>query len=90
MYSIKDALFHDPYYQRHIMSSPLIHTAAAGRWDCETNYCVLRTKLSDITTLFNVGKSFDTIVRTETGLRFARRDCIYDSEMIPNSIIYPV
>ncbi|MEP6876844.1 MAG: salicylate hydroxylase, partial [Burkholderiales bacterium] len=24
------------------------------------------------------------------GLKFASRECIYDSEMIPNSIIYPI
>ena len=29
-------------------------------------------------------------VRTPDGLRFARKECIYDSEMIPNSIIYPI
>jgi salicylate 5-hydroxylase small subunit len=90
VYSIKDTLFHDPYYQRHIISSPLIHAAADGRWECEANYAVFRTKLSDTSTVFNVGRSFDTIVRTGDHLRFAQRECIYDSEMIPNSIIYPV
>jgi salicylate 5-hydroxylase small subunit len=93
VYSIKDTLFHDPYYQRHIISSPILHVAdsAAGRWECEANYAIFRTKLSDTSTVFNVGRSFDTIVRIEDGtLRFARRECIYDSEMIPNSIIYPV
>jgi len=29
-------------------------------------------------------------VRTGAGLKFASRQCIYDSEMIPNSIIYPI
>jgi salicylate 5-hydroxylase small subunit len=90
VYSIKDSLFHDPYYQRHIISAPIILSVSEGRWDCETNYAVFRTKLSDTTTVFNVGRSFDTIVRTDDGLRLARRECIYDSEMIPNSIIYPV
>ena len=90
VYSIKETLFHDPYYQRHVISSPIVHTATHDRWDCETNYAVFRTKLSDMTTVFNVGRSFDTIVRIESGLRFARRECIYDSEMIPNSIIYPI
>ena len=32
----------------------------------------------------------DVVVRTEGGLKFASRQCIYDSEMIPNSIIYPI
>lgn len=91
VYSIKDTLFHDPYYQRHIISAPMVHQADGARWECEANYAVFRTKLSDTTTVFNVGRSFDTIVRADDGtLRFARRECIYDSEMIPNSIIYPV
>jgi salicylate 5-hydroxylase small subunit len=90
VYSIRDTLFHDPYYQRHIISNPIIHAAGGHRWECEANYAVFRTKLSDTSTVFNVGRSFDTIVRTDDGLRFSRRECIYDSEMIANSIIYPV
>jgi salicylate 5-hydroxylase small subunit len=90
VYSIKETLFHDPYYQRHIVSSPIVHRCAPDRWECEANYAVFRTKLSDTSIVFNVGRSFDTIVRSENGLRFARRECIYDSEMIPNSIIYPI
>jgi salicylate 5-hydroxylase small subunit len=27
VYSIKETLFHDPYYQRHIISSPIVHLA---------------------------------------------------------------
>jgi salicylate 5-hydroxylase small subunit len=90
VYSIKETLFHDPYYQRHIVSSPIVHRVETDFWECESNYAVFRTKLSDASIVFNVGRSFDTIVRTDNGLRFARRECIYDSEMIPNSIIYPI
>jgi salicylate 5-hydroxylase small subunit len=90
VYSIKETLFHDPYYQRHIISNPIVHRSTTHQWECEANYAVFRTKLSDTSTVFNVGRSFDTIVRTDDGLRFSRRECIYDSEMIPNSIIYPI
>ncbi len=90
VYGIKETLFHDPYYQRHIISSPIVRHAATDRWECEANYAIFRTKLSDTTTVFNVGRSFDTIVRADGHLRFSRRECIYDSEMIPNAIIYPV
>ncbi|MFM7801241.1 MAG: salicylate hydroxylase, partial [Limnohabitans sp.] len=30
------------------------------------------------------------IVRTKEGLKFQSRLCVYDSEMIANSIIYPI
>ena len=90
VYGIKETLFHDPYYQRHVVGSPVIRKAEPGRFECEANYAVLRTKLSDASTVFNVGRTLDTVVRTPEGLKFASRECIYDSEMIPNSIIYPI
>jgi salicylate 5-hydroxylase small subunit len=30
------------------------------------------------------------VVNTPQGFKFAQRLCVYDSEMIPNSIIYPI
>ena len=40
--------------------------------------------------MFNVGRYIDVVVRTPQGLKFASRLVVYDSEMIPNSIIYPI
>lgn len=90
VYGIQETLFHDPYYQRHVIGVPRITASEPGRWQCEANYAVFRTKLSELSQVFNVGRSLDVIVRTEAGLRFARREVIYDSEMIPNSLIYPL
>ena len=90
VYGIKETLFHDPYYQRHIVGTPVVRSLDAGSFRCEANYAVFRTKLSDASTVFNVGRTLDTVVRTPEGFKFASRECIYDSEMIPNSIIYPI
>ncbi len=90
VYAIRETLFHDPYYQRHVVGAPLLRRWEPGRFECEANYAVFRTKLSDATTVFNVGRTLDVVVATAAGLKFARREVIYDSEMIPNSIIYPV
>ena len=90
VYGIKETLFHDPYYQRHVVGIPVLREAKEGVLRCEANYAVFRTKLSEVSTVFNVGRYLDTVVRTPAGLKFASRECIYDSEMIPNSIIYPI
>jgi len=89
-YAIRETLFHDPYYQRHVVGAPRVLEASGGRIMCESNYAVFRTKLSELTTVFNVGRYLDTVVRTDARWRFASRVCVYDSEMIPNSIIYPI
>jgi salicylate 5-hydroxylase small subunit len=90
VYGIQETLFHDPYYQRHVVGTPIVRRAEGGRFECEANYAVFRTKLSQPSTVFNVGRTLDTLVRTEAGLKFQSRLVIYDSEMIPNSIIYPI
>ena len=89
-YGIRETLFHDPYYQRHVVGPPRILVRDADRIRCEAPYAVFGTKLSEPTTVFNVGRYLDDIVRTPDGLRFAVRLAIYDSELIPNSIIYPI
>ena len=89
-YGIRETLFHDPYYQRHVVGLPRILGIDGGVITAEANYSVFRTKLGELSTVFNVGRYLDTVVRTEAGLKFGSRLCIYDSEMIPNAIIYPI
>jgi salicylate 5-hydroxylase small subunit len=90
VYGITETIYHDPYYQRHVVGAPLVKNVIEGRIHCEANYAVFRTKLDKESTVYNVGRYIDTIVQTPEGLKFAERLCIYDSEMIPNSIIYPI
>jgi salicylate 5-hydroxylase small subunit len=90
VYGIKETLFHDPYYQRHVVGIPVIRRFEPDRIEAEANYAVFRTKLSEPSTVFNVGRYLDVIVRTPEGFKFASRRCVYDTELIPNSIIYPI
>ena len=89
-YGIEETLFHDPYYQRHVVSLPRILRVEGGLIEAETNYAVFRTKLSQETTVFNVGRYLDRVRVMPEGLKFEARVCVYDTEMIPNSLIYPI
>ena len=89
-YGIRETLFHDPYYQRHIVGLPRVLGQDGDLIESEANYSVFRTKLSQETTVFNVGRYLDRVRITPGGMRFESRLCIYDSEMIPNSLIYPI
>jgi salicylate 5-hydroxylase small subunit len=94
VYGVKETMYHDPYYQRHIVGTPRILSVERGlggeRILSEANYVVIRTKLDGDSTVFNAGYYSDVIVRTPEGLKFQSRLCVYDSEMIPNSLIYPI
>ena len=51
---------------------------------------MFRTRPGDATEVYNVGRYIDEIERTEAGLRLRSRLCVYDSEMVLNSLIYPI
>lgn len=89
-YGIQETLFHDPYYQRHVVDAPQITGREGDTLLVQANYAVFRTKRDGESTVFNVGRYHDRIVPTPQGLRFAQRLCVFDSEMIPNSLIYPI
>ena len=46
--------------------------------------------LDDLTRIQNAGKYLDLVVRTPEGLRFQEKICVFDSVLVPNSLIYPV
>ena len=90
VYGIRETLFHDPYYQRHVVGLPRILRRDGDVIEAEANYAVFRTKLSQESTVFNVGRYLDRVRVTADGLKFESRLCVYDTEMIPNSLIYPI
>jgi len=90
VYGMTETIFHDPYYQRHVVGVPRILRVEDGRIEAQANYAVFRTKPDELTTVFNTGRYLDTIRSTQDGLKFESRICVFDSEMIANSIIYPI
>jgi salicylate 5-hydroxylase small subunit len=96
VYGAAETIFHDPYYQRHVIGLPrvLAHSGdgADGRpgLRCECNYVVLRTRRDAMPEVLSVGRYIDRVVQTPEGLRFAERLAIFDNDLIANSIIYPI
>ena len=90
VYGIKETLFHDPYYQRHVVGVPRVLRVDGGRIECEANYAVFRTKPGNVSEVYQVGRYIDAFVNTDAGLKLKSRTCVYDSEMVLNSLIYPV
>ncbi len=90
VYGITQTIFHGPYYTRHVLS-PARLLSDEGDWiEAQANYAVFRTRPGDASEVYNVGRYIDRIVRTEAGLRLRSRLCVYDSEMVLNSLIYPI
>ena len=90
VYGITQTIFHGPYYMRHVVSPSMVVTSDKNEIAAQANYAVFRTKPGGVSEVYNVGRYIDTLLRTDAGLKFSSRLCVYDSEMIPNSLIYPI
>lgn len=90
VYGITQTIYHGPYYTRHVLSPAQLLGEEGGRIRAQAHYAVFRTRPGDASEVYNVGRYIDEIVRTPDGLKFASRTCVYDSEMVLNSLIYPI
>jgi salicylate 5-hydroxylase small subunit len=90
VFGVTQTIYHAPYYTRHVVSPARVLGEQAGRIRAQTHYAIFRTKPGDASEVYNVGRYVDEIVRTPAGLKFASRLCVYDSEMVLNSLIYPI
>lgn len=90
VYSIQNTLYHQPYYQRHLVSGLFVREVTNDGIHTQANYAVIRTKQNEISEVFNVGRYLDIVVEDGGRLRFREKVCVFDSELIPNSMIYPI
>jgi salicylate 5-hydroxylase small subunit len=90
VYGITQTIYHGPYYTRHVVGPAQVLAAAGDRLTAQANYAVFRTRPGDASEVYNVGRYIDEMVRTPDGLKLASRTCVYDSEMVLNSLIYPI
>ncbi|MDB5070488.1 MAG: salicylate hydroxylase [Candidatus Eremiobacteraeota bacterium] len=90
VYAITETLFHEPYYQRHVVSGILVTAIGDGGYRVRANYVVVRTKTGSLSEVYSAGRYIDRVVDEAGMLLFAEKICVFDSELIPNSMIYPL
>ncbi|MCY1166088.1 MAG: aromatic-ring-hydroxylating dioxygenase subunit beta [Pseudomonadota bacterium] len=90
VYGITQTIYHGPYYMRHVVSPARVLSQEGDLVRAEANYAVFRTKPGGVSEVYNVGRYIDDIIKKDGTLKFRSRLCVYDSEMILNSLIYPV
>ena len=85
-----DTIFHDPYSQRHVTGAPVVLERDGGTIHSEASYVVIRTRRDAMPEILSVGRYLDRVVDTADGFRFAERLCLFDNDLIANSLIYPI
>lgn len=91
--AVQETMMHEPRYVRHLISNIRIRDLSEdhARMSVVANYAVLETLRDQFTRVLNAGRMLDVVVREADGaLRFQEKLCVYDSELVPNSIIIPI
>ncbi|MBK19336.1 MAG: ring-hydroxylating dioxygenase subunit beta [Rhodospirillaceae bacterium] len=89
--AVKTTMVHAPRYLRHYNSNVRVTGVDAdGTINSESNYLVVETLMEEETRIFQAGLYIDQFVRDDGVLRLKARDCVYDSLLIPNDMVYPV
>lgn len=61
-----------------------------GELTVRANYMALETLLDETTRVFNTGQYRDKLVVADGRLKFREKICVFDSLLVPNSLIYPL
>jgi anthranilate 1,2-dioxygenase small subunit len=88
------ALRHANVYQvqwyRHIISNPRILSFDGDEIHVQSNYAVFKTCNDGESTVYNVVRYVDVIVRDNGVLKFKERSAIYDTHKITTLMVIPI
>jgi salicylate 5-hydroxylase small subunit len=90
VFAIRSANFYLPRTVRHLIGHLAITALDEAAWHVEASYAVYETIRRRPTTVLSVGRYDDRVVAVDDELRFAAKCCVYDSELVPNSIVFPL
>lgn len=88
--AIRQTSMYAPRALRHLVSNIRVKGEDNGVIHVQANYVILETVVDEPTRVFNTGKYLDRIVREDGRLKFKEKLCVFDSVVIPASLIYPI
>jgi len=79
-----------PRALRHLISGVRITAVEGDSVSAQATYTIVQTPLDEEPAIFNVGRYLDRLVRDAGALKFVERLCVYDSVLVPGSLIFPI
>src|SRR2546423_370695 len=88
--AIRKTMNYAPRYVRRMVSGIRVIAWDGDVLEARASYLALETLLDEPTRVFNCGQYRDRIVVVEGALKFQEKQCVFDSELVPNSLIFPL
>jgi anthranilate 1,2-dioxygenase small subunit len=88
-YALKETLMYGPRSLRHFVSGMIISPEADGL-RVRANFMVTQVQNDALPTVFSCGQYRDRLVRSGGQLLLAEKICVYDNDLIQNSMVWPL
>jgi len=88
--ALRNANVYQVQWYRHLLSNPVITTEDGDTFNVQSNYAVFKTCNDGESTVYNVGRYVDVIVRVDGQLKFKERSAIFDTHKITTLMVIPI
>jgi salicylate 5-hydroxylase small subunit len=88
--AIRETALFVPRLIRHLTGNIRLREIGAAGLRLTANFALFQTMVDQPSELFLCGRYHDRVVDAAGRLRFAERICVYDSTIVPTSLVYPV
>ena len=88
--AIRKTAVYAPRFVRRMVSGLRVLGWTDAVLEVRASYLAVETLQDEFTRVFNAGQYRDKLVVDGSKLRFREKLCIFDSILIPNSLIYPL
>jgi len=88
--SVQETIMFEPRYLRHQITNIRGTKRDDGGIDVIANYLVVEVLPEDLPKILSVGRYLDVVVEEAGELLFEEKWVIYDSVLVPNTIVYPL
>jgi 3-phenylpropionate/cinnamic acid dioxygenase small subunit len=88
--AIRETALYVPRLVRHLVGNIRLREIAPDGFGLTASFALLQTMVDRPSELFLCGRYHDRVVEEGGRLLFAERICVYDSTVVPTSLVYPV
>lgn len=88
--ALRETALFAPRIMRHMVTGLRIRALDASGIRMSANFALIETMVDQPSQLFLCGAYRDLVVEDAGALRFAEKICVYDSTIVPTSLIFPI
>lgn len=88
--AVQETIMHESRYLRHHVTNVAPEADPRGGFRVQANYSVIEVLEDELPRILSVGRYLDRVVDEGGTLRFAEKVVVFDSVMVPNTIVYPL